>query len=107
MPAPRLFTPGDHALGTPEFRLKQPSRGPLFGIAGVTRDSTGAALAGCTVHLFRTATDCEVDEIVSDGSGNYSFPNVTAAEGYYVVAYLPGSPDVAGTTVNTLLGAAA
>jgi hypothetical protein len=104
MPAPLLFTPGNNALAIPEFRPRQPRRGPLFGISGVTRDASGNALAGCSVKLYRTATDVEVDVTTSDGSGAYSFPNVTAQDGYYVVAYLPGSPDVAGTTVNTLLG---
>lgn len=107
MPAPRIFTPGDHALGTPEFRLPPRNRGPLSGIAGVTRDSAGAILASCDVHLFRTATDVEVDQTTSDGSGVYSFPNVTPAEAYYVLAYRAGSPDVTGATLNTLTGAAA
>src|SRR3954454_12263498 len=107
MPAPRIFTPGDHALGTPEFRVPQPQRGLLYAISGVTRDSTGAALGSCTVKLYRTATDVLVDTTVSDVSGNYSFPNVTPGDTYYVVAYLAGSPDVEGTTNNTLVGAGA
>lgn len=104
MPAPRIFTPGDHALGTPEFRVPQPQRGALYAITGVTRDSSGAVLPGCIVRLYRTATDVIVDTVTSDGSGNYTFPNVTPGDTYYVVAYLTGSPDVAGTTVDTLVG---
>lgn len=107
MPAPRIFTPGDHALGTPEFRVPQPQRGPLYAISGVTRDSTGSALGSCTVKLYRTATDVLVDTTTSDVSGNYSFPNVTSQDAYYLVAYLDGSPDVEGTTDNTLVGASA
>jgi hypothetical protein len=74
-----------------------------FTITGVTKDSSGAALGGCTVKLFNRATDAKEQETVSDGSGNYSFI-VSRTQTYYVVAYLPGSPDVAGTTLNTLAG---
>jgi hypothetical protein len=77
---------------------------PSLTISGVTRSYTGAALGGCVVMLFRTATDELVESGVSDGSGAFSFGNVGPGQSYYVVAYLPGSPDVAGTTVNTLVG---
>ena len=77
-----------------------------FRITGSTLDSAGAALASCTVHLFEAATDTEVQETISNGSGVYTF-NIGQNAGYfYVVAYKPGSPDVAGTTVNTLAAAA-
>jgi hypothetical protein len=73
-------------------------------VRGITKDSTGTPLGACPVHLFRTSDDVEVDQSVSDGSGNYSL--VCAGSGtFYVVAYKPGAPDVAGTTVNTLIGA--
>ncbi len=74
-------------------------------ISGVTKDSTGAALAGVTVKLYRTSDDALMATTTSDGSGNYSFANVGLGEAYYVTAYKAGSPDVAGTTVNTLVGA--
>lgn len=98
-----------------------------YTISGQTLDGSGAPLAGCTVHLFYTdiignnsfvgsgnvvpgvsnTKDIEVGLVVSDANGNYSFfvdaPGA-APSAYYVVAYLPGSPDVAGTTVNTLVG---
>jgi hypothetical protein len=73
-------------------------------ITGITKDGAGAALGGCTVHLLRTADDVEVDQVVSDaGDGTYSVGAPTDGT-HYAVAYLPGSPDVAGTTVNTLTG---
>jgi hypothetical protein len=75
-------------------------------ISGVTKDSTGAVLGSCVVHLFRTSGDLEIDMTTSDAStGAYSFSGVGLGETYYVVAYKAGSPDVAGTTVNTLIGA--
>jgi hypothetical protein len=73
-------------------------------ITGVTKDSAGAVLGGCSVHLFRTADDVEVDQVVSDaGDGTYSVGTPTD-DTHYAVAYKAGSPDVAGTTVDTLTG---
>lgn len=88
--------------GTPLLRRSRTF--PALSIAGVTRAATGVPLGGCTVKLYRTATDELVETGVSDGSGVYSFATVGPGQNYYVVAYLPGSPDVAGTTVNTLAG---
>ena len=74
-------------------------------ITGVTRDNTGAALGNCEVHLFRTATDVEVDQVTSDASGNFTLNGTGLGQTYYIVAYKAGGTDVAGTTVNTLTGA--
>lgn len=102
---PTIFTPTKGLWVDTQFPvLGNPSPGKLFAIAGVTKDSTGVALAACTVTLFRTGSNVQVDQVVSDGSGNYSFPNVSPGSSYYVVAYKAGAPDVAGTTVNTLIG---
>lgn len=77
----------------------------VFRVVGVTKDSTGTALAGCTVKLYRSRDDALIDQTVSDAAGNYSFASGSTVETYYIVAYKPGAPDVAGTTVNTLLAA--
>ncbi len=45
-------------------------------ISGVVSDNTGAAVGGCTVTLTNLDT-AEHNEITSDGSGNYSFPNIS------------------------------
>lgn len=74
-------------------------------LSGITKDSTGAALAGCTVSLYRTTDDRLMEKVISDGSGAYRFSTIGLSETYYVVAYKPGSPDVAGTTRNDLVGA--
>jgi hypothetical protein len=71
-------------------------------ISGVTRDSAGATLAACTVTLYRTVDNVMVDSVTSDANGAYAFGSASASFTYYIVAYLAGSPDVAGTTVNTL-----
>jgi hypothetical protein len=74
---------------------------PATTITGVTYDSIGQVLPACTVMLYRTATDAFAEETTSDGSGVYTFVR-GRGDAYFAVAYKPGSPDVAGTTVNTL-----
>lgn len=74
-------------------------------ISGITRNSGGAVLPNCAVHLFRTVDDLEIDQTTSDAVGYYEFRSAIPVERYYAVAYLAGAPDVAGTTVNTLVGA--
>lgn len=76
-----------------------------FRLTGTTKDSTGAALGNCVVDWFRTSDDVKLDTTTSDANGLFEFrtagqPPTT----YYLVAYKAGSPDVAGTTVNTLTG---
>lgn len=84
---------------TPIFRTKQFAG--FWTVSGVTKDAAGAALAGCTVKLFASDEDRLLATTVSDGAGAYSFIN-----GYgklvYLTAYLPGGPDVAGITINTI-----
>jgi hypothetical protein len=70
-------------------------------ISGVTKDSTGATLGNCVVDLIITSGDLFATTTTSDASGNFTiYPTVTGP--FYIVAYKAGSPDVAGTTVNTL-----
>ena len=71
-------------------------------ITGVSRDSAGAVLGNCVVDLFLTANDQFLMTRTSDASGNFSFPNPGTGP-FYIVAYKVGSPDKAGTTVNTLV----
>lgn len=76
----------------------------LFIISGTTRDSAGAPLGNCRVVVLETGrlavTGCPVvAEVISDGSGLFSVV-VPMDVGYQLIAYLPGSPDVAGITRN-------
>lgn len=74
-------------------------------ITGVTKDSSGAVLGSCTVKLYRTSDDVELLSTVSDAiTGAYVFYNASAGP-FYLVAYKSGSPDVAGTTINTIVAA--
>jgi hypothetical protein len=92
----------------PSFQGALPLPVTRFTISGVTRDSGGAVLGSCVVHLFRTADDLLFEQVTSDATtGAFTVSSVGLAESYYLVAYKPGSPDVAGTTLNTLTGTAA
>jgi hypothetical protein len=77
---------------------------PNFLISGITKDATGAPLGNCDVHLFRTSDDLEVGQTVSDPTGAFAF-YVAPGVQFYCVAYKAGSPDVSGTTLNTVTGA--
>lgn len=72
-------------------------------ITGVTKDSTGAALGGCTVTLFKTIDNQPSAITTSDANGVYSFSIDGNSQARFAVSYKAGSPDVAGTTVNTLV----
>jgi hypothetical protein len=85
-------------------------RSPSFGssgvtVTGVTKNSTGAIIGAAVVQLFRTTDDAIIGETTSDAAtGVYTFwPTVSGP--FYCVAYKTGSPDLAGTTVNTLIPA--
>ena len=70
-------------------------------LSGRSLDSTGATLGNCRVLIFRTEDNSFVLETTSDASGNWS---VTLNKGgpFFLVEYKAGSPDVAGTSLNTL-----
>jgi Carboxypeptidase regulatory-like domain len=71
-------------------------------VIGVTVDQNGNPLAGCTVELFRTGGNQPIAGTVSDGSGNYRFDQPGSGP-FFLVMYLPGSPDMAGTSINTIV----
>ena len=75
------------------------------GFVGVTRDQYGAPVGSCVVQLFRTSDDLFIMEQASDASGNFLLQSWYSPDTHYIVAYKAGSPDIFGTTVNTLVGA--
>lgn len=87
---------------TKPFRSPKLDTSDLF-LNGTTRDGIGNALPNCVLDLFVTRTDVKVASTTSDSSGNYSF-QILVGGPFYIVAYLEGSPDIAGTTVNDLVG---
>jgi hypothetical protein len=73
-------------------------------IRGTTKDSVGATVANAIVQGFVTVTDAFVGEVTSGNDGTYTLmTEQLKTTQHYLVAYKAGSPDIAGTTVNTLL----
>jgi hypothetical protein len=72
-------------------------------LRGVSRDSVGAVLPSATVKAFRTVDDVKVDQAVSGLDGGFVLSVVNLWE-HYLVCYKAGSPDIFGTSVNTLVG---
>jgi len=75
-------------------------------IIGTTVDASGNALGNCRVVVMETGRINQtgtpvVNEGLSNGSGNYTI-TVPYYTSYQVFAYLPGSPDVVGSTVNVV-----
>lgn len=70
-------------------------------IIGTTRDSTSAVLGNCIVQGFVTASEVFVGQVTSDSAGYFELPTPLPGA-HYLVCYKTGSPDVAGTSVNTL-----
>ena len=100
-------TPGDWSKNAPEFN--RPQDNGYFTIntvapVGITKNSAGVALPNCRVDLFKVdAQEQYLATTYSDASGNYSF-TVGSNSGYFFCrAYLPGSPDLAGTTTDTVV----
>jgi len=71
-------------------------------LIGTSRDSSGVALGSCLIQGFLTANDVFVGQCTSDSGGYFELPTPYTGA-HYLVAYKAGSPDVAGTTVNTLI----
>jgi hypothetical protein len=86
---------GGHGFRSPKCYVR-------FQLVGVTRDASDVALGNCVVKLFESATDIKIAQTTSDGSGNFTFTIGTNAGFFYYVYYKAGSPDVAGTSVNTI-----
>jgi hypothetical protein len=74
-------------------------------INGSTVDSADAAVANAEVQAFRTSDDVYMGSAFSKLDGSYQVglnQNGGTTANCYLVAYKAGSPDIAGTTVNTL-----
>ena len=96
---------------TPQYNWLLMTWGPaVYGnaamkyIIGFTKDQNGNPLASASVQGFRTVDDLYVGQAISGSDGRYELATTFPATNHYATAYLPGSPDVMGTTVNTLQG---
>jgi hypothetical protein len=73
-----------------------------YALSGVCLNINSVPVAGAVVKIFDTATDTLRATATADGAGNYA--STLSMEGpLYAVAYHPNSPDIAGTTLNTLM----
>ena len=70
-------------------------------LSGVSRDSTGAPLGLCTVMIFETQRRLLVAELTSDAAGAWAIDMMPGLGPFFYVEYLVGSPDRAGTSINT------
>lgn len=85
-------------------------------LVGISRDYAGVALGFCRVLIFETRDPMAPDvpgaaagtkpplfvtEVISDAGGNWSVTLAPKGAAYFIVYYLAGSPDRAGTTKNT------
>ncbi len=84
-------------------QIPQTTNQQSFTITGLTLNQAGVTISGCVVDLFRTADDSVAGRTVSDENGLYLI-YASSELTHYAVAYLTGPPDLAGTTVNTLVG---
>ncbi len=100
------LNPGDVSAASGMWQQRPPDggSGARKRLAGQTKDSTGTALGGVTVQLLTSDGSALADTRTSDASGYYElFEANPTGGGYKVDAYLAGSPDVAGTTVNNIV----
>lgn len=75
-------------------------------IKGLCVDSTGAVAASALVAAYRTSDNAFAGSVTAHANdGSYAVPTQFVGVNHYVVAYKAGSPDIAGTTVNTLVPA--
>jgi hypothetical protein len=82
----------------PSFQTKQFAGS--FIVSGITKDAAGAPLPGVTVDLY-SESRVWLDRTVSDGSGAYIF-RLVGVGSVFIVAYLEGAPEVAGTTIHNV-----
>jgi hypothetical protein len=71
-------------------------------IRGVCAYANGVGVPQATVESYISANGALDGSSTTDSMGNYAVPCYYSGN-HYVTAYLSGSPDVAGITVNTLV----
>lgn len=76
-----------------------------LGFVGVACDRYGSPVAGADLKLFRASTHELVHTTTSGADGSYLLQTWYYPDAHYVVAHKTGSPDIAGATVATLVGA--
>lgn len=75
----------------------------ILTVSGTVVNGAGTVVSGATVKLFRADNDQKIAQTTSGADGTFVFWPMNNGVTYYVVAYLAGSPDIEGTTINTLI----
>ena len=76
--------------------LDQQSVGPTYGITGVVT-AAGSPVVSCVVRLYSNSNGALVESTTTDGSGVYSFTDLSPTpESYFVLAFDPAG----GTVYN-------
>lgn len=78
-----------------------------WSVSGITKDAAGAVLPNVTVDLYERTTHTWMGSMISGSDGAFSFnvPDPALGYTYFFVGYLDGGTPVAGTTLQTLVGA--
>ena len=73
--------------------------------SGIVKNNSGNPVAGATVTSFlaSNAGVAVAASSVSDSAGGFVAVSPFPVVNHYLVAYKPGSPDVAGTTKNNIV----
>jgi hypothetical protein len=71
-------------------------------VKGTVVDSVGAPVNGVTINCFRTSDNLFVGTTTSLYDGTYMVSTPYIGVSHFIVAYIAGSPDKEGTTVNNL-----
>ncbi len=91
------------SMGYEPFSCDGPGTQSTKFLKGMCVDASDVAISGAVVQGFRTADDKYLGyDVQSRDDGSYDLPTNLPASASYVVAYIAGSPDRGGTTLNTL-----
>jgi hypothetical protein len=80
-------------------------QGSRVGFVGTTYDQNGNVLGGVTCSLFRTSDRLWIMDVISGGDGSFLLQSFYSPDTHFIVFSKAGSPEVFGTTRQTLVGA--
>lgn len=71
--------------------------------SGLTVDGSLTPIGGVTVYLFHTINNTLIAQTVSDAGGYYEFLTHAIFDECFLMAQLPGTPNLAGVTANNVV----
>ena len=75
-----------------------------LGFIGTTRDANGTLIGGVTCSLFHTSDRLWIMDTVSAADGSFFLQSPFAGDQHFIVFYKAGTPEIFGTTKQTLMG---